>query len=160
MQHLFRILLILLAVTGLRLSIVEAGNPVTAGLSHKYSIYCSSEEDSTALNTLYGSYLHFQLKPGVGATYDYFIKDDMHVSGRVENYQETENGMEYVLGGFFDGKYNARLTIIDMENCDNMKIAIALYANAWEDKAGSTTQQMILIDGEYDANMQNLTLTQ
>ena len=154
MQHLFRILLILLAVTGLRLSIVEAGNPVTAGLSHKYSIYCSSEEDSTALNTLYGSYLHFQLKPGVGATYDYFIKDHLG------NYQETENGMEYVLGGFFDGKYNARLTIIDMENCDNMKIAIALYANAWEDKAGNTTQQMILIDGEYDANMQNLTLTQ
>lgn len=151
----YRLLLVLMAVMGLWLSPAEAGNPVTVGLSHKYSIYCSSEEDSTELNRLYGSYIEFKLKPSVGAMYDFYVRDDLHIAGRVDSYQETAHGLEYVLEGFFLGKYRALLKILDMESCDNLKVAVISYANTWEDQKGDTAQLYILIDGDDEVRQFN-----
>lgn len=105
------------------------------GLSVRYDIYFYSEV-GTEMNTRYGSYLQFKVQPGVGATYDYFISDSLHLTGRVGSYQEKENEVLYLLEGFFlDGKANATLRIVDLPDADNIKAAIIYYANKQEDPA-------------------------
>lgn len=147
MQKLFCIILLFLSVSGLGLSSVKAARPMTAGLTHKYGI-CFSSEDSAAVSDLNGSFIHFKLKAGVGAVYDYFIEGGQHITGRVESYNEKEGEKEYVLYAFFNHTSNARFRIVDMPDCDNYKVAVLCYANEKEDPA-ATYQQYILIDEEF-----------
>jgi hypothetical protein len=118
-----------------RFSTAEADSLVMTGLSMRYDIYFYSEV-GTEMNTRYGSYLQFKVQPGVGATYDYFISDSLHLTDRVGSYQEKENEVLYLLEGFFlDGKANATLRIVDLPDADNIKAAIIYYANKQEDPA-------------------------
>lgn len=142
-QRVFSLLLTLIVITGLRVSTAEADSLVMTGLSARYDIYFYSEV-GTELNTRYGSYLQFKVQPGVGATYDYFISDSLHLTGRVGSYQEKENEVLYLLEGFFlDGKANAMMRIVDLPDADNIKAAIIYYANKQEDPA-QTYYQYIL----------------
>lgn len=147
MQKLFRIVLSFLFVSGLGLSSLKAVSPLTTGLTHKYSI-CFSSGDSIEIADLNGSFIHFELKAGLGAMYDYFVKGGQHITGRVESYSEKVGEKEYVLEGFFNDISNARFRIVDMPDCDNLKAAILFYANEKEDP-GNTYMQYILIDEEY-----------
>lgn len=147
MQKQFCKILLFLSVTGAALSIAKAAGPMTPGLSHKYGIYFFSEE-GTEMDSLYGSYLSFKLKAGVGAVYDYFIKDGQQVTGRIERYEENEEEKKYELEGFFGDRKNAVLRIMDMPNCDNLKVAVIHYANEKEDTTG-IFWQYILTDDDY-----------
>jgi hypothetical protein len=145
-QRLFSLLLILFAVTGLGYSYAETDGLVTAGLSVRYNIYFYSE-DGAEMNTRYGSYLQFKLQPGVGATYDYFINDSLHVTGRVGGYQEKESEVQYQLDGFFNkGKANAVLRIVDLPDADNIKAAVLYYANKEDDSAQTYYQYILLTE--------------
>lgn len=127
-------------------SLLKAGTTqFGSGLSHKYGIYFFSEE-GTELDSLYGSYLQFRLKAGIGATYDYFISDSVRVEGRVESYDEAPNERRYVLDRFFDSRHNALLRIIDMPTCDNLKVAVIQYANEKEDTTGVFLQYILTDD--------------
>ena len=100
------------------------------------------------MNELYGSFIRFSLKAGVGAVYDFYVKEGQHFTGRIESYNEKESEKEYVLEKFFDNKSNARLRILDMPDCDNIKTAVLYYANEKEDPAG-TFHQYILFDEDF-----------
>ena len=147
MQKLFRIVLSFLFVSGLGLSPLKAASPMTTGLTRKYGI-CFSSGDSIDIADINGSFIHFELKAGIGAVYDYFVKGRQHITGRVECYSEKVGEKEYVLEGFFNNISNARFRIVDMPDCDNLKAAILYYANEKEDPA-NTYMQYILIDEEY-----------
>ena len=112
------------------------------------TIYVEGEEGAD-MDSIFGSYLHFSLKAGVGATYDYFIKEGQQVTGRVESYNEGESERQYVLDRFFEGRDNALLRIIDMPNCDNLKVAVIQYADEKKDSTGIFLQY-ILTDDESD----------
>lgn len=153
-MKMFRIVLFCLLFAGMSLSAKEmgtlfpnryseSGGPVTAGLNCQYGIYFSSE-DGTDLFSKYGSYLRFQMKVGVGATYDYYIKEGQRVTGRVESYNETEQGIQYVLENFFNGKHNAIMKICDMPDCDNLKAAFVYYADHKQDPTGATIFELVL----------------
>ena len=146
-RRLFCTLLLLLGVAGHGLLSATAARPVTSGLSQKYGIYFFSEEGAD-LDTTFGSYIRFQLKAGIGATYDYFIKEGQRVEGRVESYNESEGERQYVLERFFEGKHNALLRVLDMPDCDNMKVAVIQYADEKRDTSG-TYLQYILTDGDF-----------
>ena len=148
MQKLFCILLLNLLLAGLPCSATESGIPVTAGLNHRYGIYFSSEEGSD-LFRLYGSYLRFQMKVGIGATYDYYIKEGQRVTGRVESYNETAQERHYVLEHFFNGQHNAILKICDLPDCDNLKVALVYYADSKNDPTGSTLLEFVLNDDDF-----------
>ena len=149
MQKLFCILLLNLLMAGLPLSAAEDGIPTTRGFNHQYGIYFSSEEEGSDLFRLYGSYLRFQLKAGIGATYDYYIKEGQQVTGRVESYSETAQEMQYVLENFFDGQHNAILKICDLPDCDNLKVALVYYADHSEDPTGKTLYELVLNDDDF-----------
>lgn len=138
----------LLSVTGLGLSQASAGGPVTSGLTHRYTICFSSDEESGE-EELQGAFVHFSLKAGVGAIYDFCLGEEQHVTGRVESYNEKEGEKEYVLAAFFGDKANARFRILDMPDCDNLKVAVLYYANAKEDPS-ETYIQYILVDEEFN----------
>ena len=146
-RRLFCTLLLFLGVAGHGLQSATAAWPVTPGLSQKYGIYFFSEEGAD-LETTFGSYIRFQLKAGIGATYDYFIKEGQQVAGRVESYNELESERQYVLERFFEGKHNALLRVLDMPDCDNMKVAIIQYADEKADSTG-VFLQYILTDGDF-----------
>ncbi len=135
-------------VSGLPLSASESGIPVTKGLNHQYSIYFSSEE-GTDLFSQYGSYLRFQMKVGIGATYDYYIKEGQRVTGRVESYNETEQEIQYVLEKFFDGQHNAIMKICNLPDYDNLKAAFVYYADYSQDPTGKTIFEFILNDDDF-----------
>ena len=87
------------------------------------------------------------LPPGVGATYDYFINDSLHVTGRVGGYQEKESEIQYQLDGFFNkGKANAVLRIVDLPDADNIKAAVLYYANKEEDPAQTYYQYILMTE--------------
>jgi len=155
MPKLFSRILIILCVTGTALTAVNALPPVTSGLTHKYGIYFFSE-DSTLTDSIHDSYLHFSLKAGIGATYDYYINERQHVEGRVESYNETAQERQYVLERFFDNRHNALLRIIDLPNCDNLKAAVIQYADANADSTG-VFLQYILTDNQNGNVRQILT---
>lgn len=126
----------------------QAGaTPVKDRLSHRYSIYITSVHDGE-LNRLYGSHLFFaQDEPTDTATYDYYINKDERIRGNVLSYKLLDDGREYVLQHFFEGKYDAIALINDLPNIDNMKTCVVGYANKEEDKQG-TYLMMVLIDQE------------
>mgnify|MGYP007069850927 FL=1 len=134
-------------VTSEGFPLLEEGREYTP-FTKNYGIYFYSEEGAD-MDTIFGSYLHFSLKAGVGATYDYFIKEGQQVTGRVESYNEGESERQYVLDRFFEGRDNALLRIVDMPNCDNLKVAVIQYADEKKDSAG-TFLQYILTDDEFD----------
>ncbi len=146
MQKLFCRILIILLVTGTTLTTVKALPPVTSGLTHKYGIYFCSEE-SADIDSIHGSYIHFQLKAGIGATYDYYVNERNHVLGRVESYNETAEERQYVLERFFNDRHNALLRIMDMPNCDNLKVAVIQFADEKADSTG-VFLQYILTDSQ------------
>lgn len=117
---------------------VGGGSPFTKD----YGIYFFSEEGAD-LDSIYGSYLHFRLRAGIGATYDYFIKEGQRVEGRVERYNESDGERQYVLERFFEGKHNALLRILDMPNCDNMKVAVIQYDDEKTDTTGVFLQYIL-----------------
>lgn len=121
----------------------ESGGPQTTGLNCQYGIYFSSE-DGMDLFSQYGSYMRFQMKVGIGATYDYYIKEGQRVTGRVESYNETEHGIQYVLENFFNGKHNAIMKICDLPDCDNLKAAFVYYADNKQDPTGATIFELVL----------------
>lgn len=141
------VLFVLLTVMGCGLSVAKAGNPVTAGLNHRYTI-CFSSDETTEEGELQGAYVRFSLKAGIGAVYDFRLSDEQHVEGRVESYNEREGERDYVLAAFFDRRANARFRVVDMPNCDNLKVAVLYYADEREDPA-ETYLQYILIDEDF-----------
>lgn len=136
--------LVILCVIGLPFSVKGKGNPMMPSITHDYKIYFFSGEDAD-MSITEDSYLNIHLKKDVGIVYDYFINDGWHVEGRVEKYDVQEGEQRYVLKHFFNGKANALLRLLDMPNCDNMKVAVIQYENEKEDLAG-TFLYYILID--------------
>lgn len=149
MQKLFCILLLNLLMAGMPLSAAEGDIPTARGFNHQYGIYFSSEEEGSDLFRLYGSYLRFQLKAGIGATYDFFIKEGRQVTGRVESYSETTEERQYVLENFFDGQHNAVMKICDLPDCDNLKVALVYYADHRQDPTGKTLYELVLNDDDF-----------
>lgn len=140
------LLVVILSVMGLQVSAIRKGNPTPLNIAHNYRIYFFSEEGAD-MDAIYGSYLQIRPKAGVGIVYDYYIKEDQHVEGNVEQYNAVDNEQRYVLARFFKVKSNALLRVFDMPNCDNMKVAVIQYANEKEDSLG-VFLQYILTEGE------------
>ena len=127
------------------LSAQEMARPMTAGLHHKYGILFSSDDESEQ-SDCDSSYVQFSVKAGIGATYDY-RSSQQHITGHVEQYNETADERQYLLSAFFEGKHQALMRIIDMPTCDNLKVAIITYANENDDKNGSFLQLILSEDG-------------
>ncbi len=148
MQALRRIAIMLILSVVAGVVCLSQAPPTTVGsLAHRYSIYYSSD-DGEELNLKYGSRLYFTLNGRVEPpTYEYYVRMDKHVAGRIIDYKITEEGREYLLENFFEGKHNATMRIIDLPNCDNLKACMTVYANEKEDTTG-TCLQLILLDDE------------
>ena len=134
---------------GLSLSLVGlAFSPAITGIIHRYSICSSSEEDiDTSVTNV--SYFHIVMRSGEKfPTYIYHIGNTKHIEGRVLDFMEKAYGCEYVLEHFF-GQSNARLSLYNIGDADNIKYAMIYYAQEEEDTIGVCWQN-ILIDEDYN----------
>jgi len=152
MQTLFRIVLTLLSFTCVSLSQAEGLAAVKDKLAHRYSIYFSSAyEGESDMCSKYGSHIHFIQSPRDStSTYIYFISQNRVKTGRVLDFQMPDKRIrEYILENFFEGGYNAKILIADIEEDANLKLAYIVFANEEEDP-DKTLQTYLLIDEEFN----------
>lgn len=142
MQRLFCIAFLILSVTSL--SFAEDNLPVTTGLTVRYSVYATSV-DSVVTDSIGTSFIQFRLKAGAGPVYEYHLEGREAIRGIVESYNETDTERQYVLGRFFNGRYNATLRIVDLPDCDNLKAAVIYYTNQSEDPETTYLQYILAL---------------
>lgn len=146
---LLRIVLTLLSFTCVSSLYAEGLHTVKDKLAHRYSIYFASPYESESdLCSRYGSHFHFVQSDTLSIpTYIYYIAEDRVKTGRVLSYEQKDRVRVYLLENFFEGGYNAKMLISDIEDNSNLKLAYIYFANEEEDKTG-ICQQYLLIDDE------------
>jgi hypothetical protein len=118
-----------------------SGNLLTTGLNYRYTI-CHTTEDSVTVDSIGAFYFHFKLAD-VGPVYEYYCGRDT-LRGRVDVYNETASERQYVLSGFFCGKFSAMLRVVDLPDADNLKAALVYYYNAKEDPDTTFVQYVLM----------------